>query len=112
MINYHNKSFSAIANSENGETSSETVFHYKQMDNILMAHYTGGKIISGQLIGIVNEHGEIDMRYHQVNTEGKLMTGMCKSKPEILSNGKIRLYEEWQWTSGDLSSGHSIIEEL
>jgi hypothetical protein len=39
------------------------------------------------------------------------MTGICHSKPEILSNGKIRLYEEWKWTSGDKSGGKSILEE-
>jgi hypothetical protein len=112
MINYNNRSFSAVSNSNNGETSHETVFHYKQVGHILTAQYKGGKIICGQLIGLVNEHAEIDMRYQQVNIEGKLMTGICKSKPEILPNGKIRLHERWQWTSGDLSFGHSIIEEL
>jgi hypothetical protein len=40
------------------------------------------------------------------------MTGKCFSKPEILTNGKIRLHETWQWTSGDLSTGTSIIEEI
>lgn len=40
------------------------------------------------------------------------MTGVCKSIPEILSNGKIRLYEKWKWTSGDKSEGKSIIEEI
>lgn len=39
------------------------------------------------------------------------MTGICHSIPEILSNGKIRLHETWEWTSGDLSKGQSIIEE-
>jgi hypothetical protein len=29
-----------------------------------------------------------------------------------ISNGKIRLHENWQWTSGDLSEGHSIVEEV
>ena len=52
------------------------------------------------------------MRYHQVNTNGELMTGICTSKPELLSNGKIRLHEKWQWTSGDKSKGTSILEEL
>jgi len=51
------------------------------------------------------------MRYHQVNQKGELMTGMCKSMPEILENGKIRLHESWEWTSGDKSKGSSIIEE-
>jgi hypothetical protein len=51
------------------------------------------------------------MRYHQVNDKGELMTGICRSTPELLPNGKIRLHEQWEWTSGDLSKGTSIIEE-
>jgi hypothetical protein len=51
------------------------------------------------------------MRYHQVNDNGELMTGTCQSAPEILPNGKIRLHERWDWTSGDKSKGRSIIEE-
>jgi hypothetical protein len=51
------------------------------------------------------------MRYHQINDQDKLMTGICISTPEILENGKIRLHENWKWTSGDYSKGSSIIEE-
>ena len=51
------------------------------------------------------------MRYHQVNDKDELMTGICTSKPEILENGKIRLHENWEWTSGDQSKGSYIIEE-
>lgn len=111
-MNYNNKHFKPVINTENGETSSETIFVYKQEGNVLTAEYKGGKIIRGHLIGLVDEAGHIDMRYHQVNTKGELMTGICHSKPEILENGKIRLHEEWEWTSGDKSKGHSIIEEL
>lgn len=111
MINYHNKTFRPISNTENGETSGETVFQYKQVDNILMSEYSGGKILYGHLIGLVDERGNIEMRYHQVNTKGELMTGICHSKPETLPNGKIRLHETWEWTSGDKSKGQSIIEE-
>lgn len=111
MINYNDKIFRPVSNTENGETSNETVFHYKQMGNLLTAEYSGGKINYGHLIGLVDENGKIDMRYHQVYDEGELMTGICHSTPEILLNGKIRLYENWNWTSGDKSKGQSIIEE-
>ena len=111
MINYNNKIFRPISNTENGETTSETVFMYIQNGNILTSEYSGGKIIKGHLIGIVDQDGKIEMRYHQVNNNGELMTGVCKSIPEILSNGKIRLHENWEWTSGDKSKGQSIIEE-
>lgn len=110
-INYNNKKFRPIQNTENGETSEETIFKYKQNGKILTAVYSGGKIKKGHLIGLVEDNGTIEMRYHQVNDNGQLMTGICFSKPEILMNGKIRLHETWEWTSGDKSKGKSIIEE-
>ena len=112
MINYNNRKFCAVENTANGETSSETVFHYRQEGKILTAAYSGGRITKGHLIGMVDENGHITMRYHQVNSAGELMTGICQSKPEILENGKIRLHETWQWTSGDRSSGESVIDEI
>lgn len=111
MVNYNNKRFRPVANTENGETSPETVFHYRQNGKILSADYSGGKILQGHLIGLVDEAGVIEMRYHQVNENNELMTGTCRSEPELLPNGKIRLHETWQWTSGDKSTGTSIIEE-
>lgn len=111
MINYNNKTFRPISNTANGETSHETVFIYKQIGNILTSEYSGGKIVKGHLIGLVHEDGQINMSYHQVNIHGELMTGTCISTPEILSNGKIRLHEKWEWTSGDKLKGQSIIEE-
>jgi hypothetical protein len=110
-INYHGRTFSPVQNSANGETTAETVFNYQQNGHVLTANYSGGQIVSGHLIGLVDENGQIDMRYHQVNVQGELMTGICHSTPEILPNGKIRLHEDWQWTSGDRSTGTSILEE-
>ena len=111
MIDYNGKIFKPIENTDNGEISNETVFLYKQVGNILTSEYSGGKIKTGHLIGLVDKNGNIEMSYHQVNNKGEIMTGTCKSNPEILENGKIRLHENWQWTSGDESKGKSIIEE-
>ncbi|MGY6648382.1 n-acetylglutamate synthase [Wenyingzhuangia sp. IMCC45574] len=118
-INYHNKQFRVATNSENGETSSDTVFEYHQEGNILTSAYAGGQIKKGHLIGIVDENGVIEMRYHQINLQGELKTGKCISTPEVLENGKIRLHEEWEWTVegvettvGEASKGSSILEEL
>ena len=111
-INYNNRKFRPVNQSNNSETSSETVFDYQQKDFILSSHYSGGEIVSGHLIGLVDEEGNIDMRYHQINKKGELMTGQCLSRPEILPDGRIRLYETWQWTSGDKSRGESILEEF
>jgi hypothetical protein len=111
-MNYNNKKFKPVSNSENGEVSSDMIFQYKQTGHILTCNYLGIKILKGHLIGLVDDVGNINMRYHQINQNGELMTGTCNSRPELLKNGKIRLHEEWQWTSGDKSKGKSILEEI
>ena len=111
-LNYEGKRFKAVQNSPNGEVSTDLVFHYQQEGDTLICEYSGGQIKKGHLIGLVDSEGNIDMRYHQVNDRGELMTGKCKSSPEVMNNGKIRLHETWQWTSGDLSEGTSTLEEI
>lgn len=106
-MNYNNKRFSPVVNSASGETTRETIFEYIQEGSVLTAEYQGGHILRGHLIGLVDEEGNIEMRYHQVNKDGKLMTGICFSKPEVMDNGKIRLIENWQWTSGNISTRDS-----
>jgi hypothetical protein len=111
QIDYNNRKFKPVSNSDNGEVSTDMVFQYQQVGNVLTCTYNGKNIIKGHVIGLVDETGCIQMSYHQVNRDGKLMTGICSSKPELI-NGKIRLYETWQWTSGDQSEGVSILDEI
>ncbi len=110
-INYDNKTFASVQNSETGEVSAETVFHYHQKDNLVWAEYAGGEIVFGNLIGKIADNETLEIRYQHLNQKGELMTGKCFSTPETLSDGRIRLREKWQWTSGDLSEGESIVEE-
>jgi hypothetical protein len=111
-INYHKKTFKSIANSDDGVVGEQTIFHYQQQGNLVWAEYSGGAIVKGFLVAKVIENDTLDMRYEHINTTGEIMTGLCLSRPETLLDGRIRLYEKWQWTSGDLSSGESIIEEI
>ncbi|OJJ19386.1 n-acetylglutamate synthase [marine bacterium AO1-C] len=112
MINYNGKKFRSVNNTENGEVGAETLFYYEQEGEILTATYAGGQILKGNLVGKVDEQGVIEMRYQHLNTQLEFKTGCCVSTPEILPDGKIRLHEKWQWTSGDQSEGESIIEEV
>jgi hypothetical protein len=109
---YDNKTFRSVTNTPNGDVSGDTLFHYHQQDKLVWAEYAGGDIVKGFLIAVVLEGGFLDMRYEHVNSQGKLMTGRCSSAPELLPDGRIRLHEQWQWTSGDGSSGTSIVEEV
>lgn len=112
MINYHNRKFRAVSNSENGAVSAEMVFHYQQEGPILFCSYQGQNIQRGHLLGMVDDEGNINMNYHQINNAGQVLSGECFSRPEIMGNGKIRLHENWQWTCLDFSKGQSILEEL
>ncbi len=109
---YNNKTFRSVTNTPNGEVSGDTLFHYQQEGNLVWASYAGGSIRKGFLLATVQADNSLDMRYQHVNTQGELMTGRCHSTPETLPDGRIRLYERWQWTSGDGSSGESIVEEV
>lgn len=112
LMNYNNKTFKLISSSGNSDLTSNTTFLYKQKDNLLISEYMSENVKFGQIIGVVSRNGEINMSYQQVGQDGKLKTGVCNSKPEILGNGKIRLYEKWTWTSGDKTQGQSVLEEV
>ncbi|NNE99949.1 MAG: n-acetylglutamate synthase [Pyrinomonadaceae bacterium] len=111
-LNYNDKKFASVTNSESGEVSSETVFHYHQNGDLVWAEYKGGEIVFGTLLAKCDDDGILDMRYQHLNKQGELMTGKCISTPEILEDGRIRMHEKWQWTSGDRSKGESVIDEI
>jgi len=111
-INFDNRTFRSISNSETGEVGGDTVFYYHHEGGVVWAEYSGGEIVRGMLIATLLEDDSLDMRYQHVNRKRELMTGLCRSIPEILQDGRIRLHETWQWTCGDRSAGTSIIEEI
>lgn len=112
MINYDNKTFRVVENSENGEVSDGMEFHYEQHGMVLQCAYSGKHIEKGFLRGTVDAEGVITMSYEQTNRNGMVRTGICVSTPEIMSDGRIRLHENWRWTNGDLSAGTSVLEEF
>lgn len=59
-INYNNKTFRPLSNTQNGETSAETKFVYLQNGSILTSEYSGGQIVKGHLIGLVDAEGNIE----------------------------------------------------
>lgn len=111
-INYEGRVFKSVNSTENGQVNSETTFYYHQKDDVVWAEYVGGDILKGMLIAKVDNYGNLNMRYHHIDSSGEIMTGKCLSKPEILKDKKIRLVETWEWTSGDYSKGNSVIEEV
>lgn len=111
VIDLNNKKFKSLSNSDNGEVSDATIFHYYQQEQCIWAEYHGGEIIRGFIVGkIVND--QLEFTYQHLNTAFELMTGKCISSPAINESGKITLHERWQWTCRDFSIGESILVEI
>jgi len=111
-INYNNKIFRSIENTENGEVDKETVFHYHQNKEIVWAEYHGETIKKGFLLGLVRQNGELEFHYEHINTNNEIKTGKCNSTPKILKDGRIELSEKWEWINGEKSKGESKIIEV
>lgn len=111
-ISYDNRIFRSIENTANGQVDGRTVFHYHHVGHVVWATYGGGDVSMGTLVATVGGDGRLDMRYTHVTADGRLMTGECKSTPEILPDGRLRLHEQWWWTCGDESTGSSVLEEV
>lgn len=112
MINYDGRCFRSVSNTDNGEVDGATYFEYHQEGDIVWATYSGGAVRFGTLIALADEEGKLDMRYQHINEAGVLRTGVCRSEPEVLPDGRIRLRERWRWTSGNRSAGRSVVEEV
>lgn len=111
-INYDGKAFATVMNSESGEVSGATIFHYHQDKEVFWAEYSGGEILRGFMIGLVGPQGQIDFNYQHLNMGRQIRLGKCRSTPEIMQDGRIRLHETWQWLDGEGQKGTSVIEEL
>ncbi len=101
-----------MENTENGEVSGETLFHYRWRGDVIWATYEGGSVRLGTAGGKSGKDGQLHFLYQRVNVQGEFMRGRCRSIPKVLEDGRYRLNESWQRTSGDRSSGCSIVEEI
>jgi len=79
---------------------------------MIWANYKGGSIVKGNLIGKIVNDEYLEFVYHHINVDQEVMTGKCKSFPELLDDGKILLREVWQWTCKDFSEGESVLVEI
>ena len=104
--------FIALENSQNGEVSSETVFHYSEKKSIISASYSGGKIIQGSILGKRISDTEIEFNYQHITDDLSLKAGHCQSTISE-ENNRLILNEVWQWFTDDKSHGASkLIEKV
>jgi hypothetical protein len=112
---YDGRRFRSVSNEAAGtpgDVGAETVFEYHQDGPAVWAVYRGGTVVRGTLVATADAAGVLDMRYAHVAADGALRTGLCRSTPETLPDGRLRLHEAWRWTGGAEGAGTSIVEEV
>ena len=73
-INFEGKKFRLIANSKNGEATSETIFEYSQEGDLVTADYYGGEIRYGKIIGLLDGNN-LQMYYQCLTKEDEFKLG-------------------------------------
>ena len=105
-INFNNKTFSLVVNSENGQVNKETIFNYQQDGKLVTADYYGGSILYGKIIAILKDR-QLDMRYQCLTKQHELKAGKAIAEIEFTEQKKIRLKLTWEWLGEQAQKGYS-----
>ena len=109
MIDYDGRRFSPVTDPPE---AAPTTAHYHQTGGLVWGEFSGGHVQRGSLAGTAEPDGELVFGYCMVLDSGLVVTGRCRSVPEILGDGRIRLIEEWERYGPDAASGVSALEEV
>ncbi|MBK9061755.1 MAG: n-acetylglutamate synthase [Acidobacteria bacterium] len=111
-VDFDGRRFRTVRNSADGESGSETVFHYRQKGAVVWATYHGGDVSFGTLLARAAADGRLEMVYQHLNKNGDFRAGRCRARTEVLPDGRYRLHERWVWTEGAEGAGRSLTEEI
>ena len=92
-----------------GVVSEETELVFEQKGMVVSARYRGGPIIDGYLIGLLDGVA-FHFRYIQADANGRIDAGVSVGVFERLVDGRLRLTEQFQWTTRP-EAGTNIFEE-
>lgn len=110
-INYHNRRFALIGHKDEARLG-QTIFYYNQEGDLVWGTLGGGTVRYGQFLATVDAAGVLDLRYQYLDVYGELRTGISHSTPELMDDGRIRIREVYEFTSGDRYKGVSVVEEI
>lgn len=104
------RTLAGVDNSDAGEVSGETRFHFRQDGERIYAEYSGGPIVEGHLLGTMDD-GVWDTRYVQINNAGVTSSGHSIGTVLELPDGRVRVEDQWEWES-KAGTGESVLEEV
>jgi len=106
-MNLKGLAFRAVANSKNGSLNTDTIMRFTADEGVIVGSYSGGTIAIGHVLAKRLTESEIEMLYQGATTEGQVQAGRADALFRPNANGRMSMYLEWQWLTGDGSSGQS-----
>ncbi len=109
-IDFNNKVFKLVQNSDHGSASDQTKFIYKQDGNLVTADYYGGEVRYGKIIAELKNE-KLHMIYQCMTTTNELKTGKALADITLDDKGKIKLKLNWEWLTSQEKGVSEYIEE-
>jgi len=109
-INFQNKVFSLLENSDKGKVTNQTIFKYQQDGDLVTADYFGGMIKYGKIIARL-EGNQLKMLYQCLTNDGELKAGQATAQISFMENGQMKLTLDWQWLTDGNEKGVSVYVE-
>jgi len=110
MFNLNNLKMNAIQTAQNGVINKDTVFAFSQDGSRVWAEYSGGRVIRGNLIGILNDE-RLQFRFCQLEEGNVLKGGVSNCEILISRDGFLQVIENFECESNK-ESGVNIIQEI
>jgi hypothetical protein len=88
------------------------VAYYRQTGDVVWAEVTGGPVLRGALAGTCSADGTLNLAYALVLTTGEVVSGHTVNHPDVESDGRLVMREEWQRYGQHPASGVSYLEEV
>ena len=105
-INFNNKTFYLVSNSDKGQVNSDTVFKYQQEGDLVTADYYGGTVKYGKIIAKLID-GKLEMLYQCLTEDGDLKAGCAIAEISKNEAGKLILSLQWKWLGDQEGQGTS-----
>lgn len=95
-IDFNNKIFTLLENSEMGVADNSTDFKYSQNQDLVFANYQGASIRTGKIIARL-EGCQLHMLYQCITMDNELKSGKATADITFSENDKMNLDVPWEW---------------
>lgn len=98
-----------VSASQAAEIDADTVFNFSQDGRTVSAHYSGGNVRLGFLIGTL-KGSRLAFSFIQSRVDGTIGKGESECEIEWMEDGRVRLVEHFRWATRG-GEGTNIMEE-